>query len=107
MTVTRLRVLNAGKPDISNHDRIMTALNQAIEDQKIDDQGKQSARGIAIIWLRDYPDGAFGESWIIEGMNTLEAIGLLKIAGDDLSQFGLDGAPDHFPGGRPKPTEPA
>lgn len=106
MTVTRLHPVAAPKPDVSDHDRIMAALTQAIEDQKLDQEAGQSARGVAIVWFREYPDGTFGESWIIQGMNALEAIGLLKITGDDISQCGLTGHPDHFPDGRPTRVEP-
>lgn len=101
MTVTRLHPVAPPKPDVSNHDKIMAALNQAVEDQKLDEELNQSARGVAIVWFREYPDGTFGESWIIQGMNCLEAIGLMKITSDDLSSCGLTGGPDHFPGGRP------
>jgi hypothetical protein len=107
MTVTRLHVVNAGKPELSKPDLILTALNQAVEDQKLDEALKQSARGIAIVWFREYPDGSFGESWIIEGMNEFEAIGLMHMAAKDIIDGGLTAGPDHFPGARPKPEEPA
>ena len=106
MTVTRLHPVALPKPDVSDHDRIMAALNQAVEDQKIDGEMGQSARGVAIVWFREYPDGTFGESWIIQGLNALEALGLLKITSDDISAAGLTGGPDHFPDGRPRRVEP-
>lgn len=104
MSITRLHPVTLPKNEASDHDRIMAALAQATEDQQADQKLGQSARGIAILFLREYPNGAYGESWIIQGMNALEAIGLLKITSDDISQYGLDGAPDHFPEGRPTPT---
>jgi hypothetical protein len=104
VTVTRLHPVTLPKPDISDHDRIMAALTQAVADQQEDARLGQSARGVAVVWFREYPDGTFGESWIIQGLNALEAIGLLQITSDDISKCGLNGAPDHFPpGGRPIP----
>lgn len=106
-TPTRLKPVTLPVPDTTDHDRIMAALTQAIEDQQLDHKLGRPARGIAIIWFREYPDGGFGESWIIEGMNSLEAVGLMHMTAVDITQTGLDGAPDHFPGGRPAPDDSA
>ncbi len=107
MNVTRLHPVAVPKPDVSDHDRIMAALNQAINDQQLDNKLGQSARGVAIIWLRE-DDNTFNESWIIQGMNALEAIGLMHITAEDIGTCGLTGGPDHFSGGRPTPEdEPA
>ncbi len=97
MTITHLKPVAPPAPDVSDHDRIMAALTQAIEDQKKDAELNQSARGVAIIWFREYPDGTFGESWIIQGLNVMEAIGLMHITADDISACGLTDGPDHFP----------
>jgi hypothetical protein len=96
MTVTRLHPVTLPKPDVSDADRITAALNQALADHQEDARLGQSARGIAILFMREYPDGTFGESWIIQGMNAWEALGLLKVTADDISSCGLTGAPDHF-----------
>lgn len=97
MSVTPLKPGSLPALDVSNHDRIMSALNQAIEDQQQDQQLGQSARGVAIVWLREYPGGTMGNSWIIQGMNSIEAIGLLHVTADDISIGGLDNGPEHFP----------
>lgn len=101
MTPTRLHPVSLPHNEASDHDRIMSALNKAIEDQKADQELGQCAAGIAIVWYREYEDGTFGESHIIQGLNALEAIGLMKLTGNDLCEQGL-GGPDHFP-----PKEPA
>lgn len=97
MTVTRLHPVTLPAPDVSDGDRITAALNQALEDHKEDVRLGQSAKGIAVLFFREYPDGTFGESWIVQGLNAMEALGLLKITSDDISACGLTGAPDHFP----------
>lgn len=100
---TRLKPATLPKPDVSAHDRIMAALTQAIKDQQIDNELDQSARGIAIVFFREYADERYGESYIIEGMNALEAVGLLSMTAIDITQVGLNEGPDHFPAGRPPP----
>lgn len=93
MTVTRLHPVTLPKPDISDNDRIMSALTQAIEDQKADNEAGKSARGIAIIWYREYEDGTFSESWIVQGINTLEAVGLMTLTAHDIVDRGLGPTP--------------
>lgn len=100
MSLTRLQP-PPPKPDVSDNDRIMAALNQALIDQKKDEELGQSAKGIAIVWYREYPDGTFGDSHIIQGLNALEAIGLLNLTAHDIAADGLNG-PDHFP---PEPED--
>ena len=97
MTITRLHPVTLPKQDVSNHDRIMSALTKAIEDQTKDNELGQCARGIAIIFYRLNEDETYGASRIIEGMNSLEAIGLMHIVAEDISNTGLTGGPDHFP----------
>lgn len=84
-------------PDVSDHDQIMAALTQAMEDQERDGEEGISARGIAIIWLREYPDGTIGESFIIQGMSGLEAAGLLHMTAEDVVNGAMTDAPAHFP----------
>lgn len=96
MTVTRLTPVTQPKPDVSNHDKIMAALNQAIKDQQKDEELQQCATGIAIVWFREYPDGTYGESFIIQGMNALEAIGLMHLTADDIAEGGITNGPNHF-----------
>lgn len=92
MTVVRLQPAAPPKPEVSAHDRIMAALNKAIEDQTTDEEHQKTARGIMIIWYHDY-GSKYGDSYIAQGLNTLEALGLLRITADDISEYGLDGAP--------------
>lgn len=89
---TRLHPIEAPALNVSSHDIIMAALSKAMTTQEQEEEEGNSARGIAIIWLREWEDG-MGNSFIIHGMNGLEAIGLLKITADDISAAGLGDYP--------------
>jgi hypothetical protein len=97
MSVSRLHPVTLPKADVSDADRITAALRQAAEDHKLDIELGQSAKGVAVVFFREYPDGTFGESWIIQGLNALEAIGLMNLTAYDIGEQGLNGGPDHFP----------
>jgi hypothetical protein len=97
VTVTRLHPLTPPSPDVSNADRITAALQRAMDDHLLDCRANQPAEGIAIVFLRN-DDGGFGESWIIQGMSALEAVGLMHMTAGDLAEYGLgDACPDYEP----------
>lgn len=94
MSIARLKPLDLPKNESSSHDQIISALKQAIADQELDHQsGRGNAKGVAILFLREHTDNTFSESWLIQGLNSMEVLGLLKITGDDISRFGIDGMP--------------
>jgi hypothetical protein len=98
---TRLKPVDAPKPDIAPADRVTACLEQALHDHKLDMQAGQPARAVICIFLREYPDGRWSDSWLSQGMNTLEALGLLSATAHDVNEFGIDNGPDHWPNGRP------
>ena len=69
-------------------------------------------RGVAIIFLRErvHPGPPTlineNESWIVAGMNTFEAVGVLTMAAGDINVCGLDGNVDCSIGPT-SPDEPA
>lgn len=103
--VSQLTPLTLPKVQVSNADRITVALDTAMKDHQTDISLGDPARGIAVVFFREYKNGTFGESWIIEGMNALEVVGLMHLVAADVLEYGMDG-PAHFPDGRPEP-EPA
>jgi len=102
---TRLKPVALPKADIYPADRVTACLERALEDHKLDIQSGNPSRGAMVLFLREYPDGHWGESWVTQGLNTMEALGLLSCAMHDINTDGLDGGPDHWPNGRPPMKE--
>lgn len=97
MTVVRLQPASPPAPDVSNHDRIMAALNRAIEVQTTAEDHRDAV-GVAIVWYHE-DDSKFSDSYIVQGLNMLETLGLLKMASDDISEYGLNNGPCDLPRG--------
>lgn len=84
------------KPQCSDGERIIGALNVGIADMKkaMETTGV-TPRGVCILFLHEdkQEDGStvISESWIIQGMNGLEAIGLMAMTTTDIAAGGVTG----------------
>jgi hypothetical protein len=72
------------KPKVPDTARVRAALQQAVEDYDRDLAAGNPPRGIAILLLHE-TEGRIRNGWIVEGLTTIETIGLLAMCTSDMN----------------------
>lgn len=93
----RLKPATPPAPDIADEDRCLAALNRGIEVVQQQVKEGRPPVGVVIILLEQYPGGGSGPTWLTQNLSTIETLGLLSMAMQDINDLGLDGADPNDP----------
>lgn len=90
MSVLKL-VPTAPAVDGSPGDRVLSALSEATKSVQEDIENNEPPSAVMVILWHHLPNGMAGESWYVQGLYHLEAVGLLTTTIQDITRVGLSG----------------